>query len=148
MRRLLLNGLINLAVRRHFLFDHLGRQGLVFDGQWLLSDRLSSRLRRRCCRLSLWFGRSFNTEPVRLSFPPDLGALEVGRRADLVAWPVDGPAFAGAVDPVAALVLSGPHRPRSVWVEGRELVRDGALTTLDLAQHLKRHNTLAKALVA
>ena len=78
----------------------------------------------------------------------DLGALEVGRRADLVAWPVDGPAFAGAVDPVAALVLSGPHRPGSVWVEGRELVRDGILTTLDLGRHLKRHHALAQALVA
>ncbi|MEM9062051.1 MAG: 8-oxoguanine deaminase [Pseudomonadota bacterium] len=77
----------------------------------------------------------------------DLGSLEPGKRADFVLWPTDGIAMAGVADPVAGLVLSGPHRPKEVWIEGRQVVRDGHLTTIDLEASLRRHQQLSRQLI-
>ena len=60
-----------------------------------------------------------------------LGSVEAGKRADLALWDADALAMAGGWDPVAALVLCGPHRVRHLIVEGKQIVRDHALTTLD-----------------
>ena len=60
-----------------------------------------------------------------------LGSLEIGKRADLAIWDLRGLQAAGSWDPVAALVLCGPHRVRHLIVEGRPVVRDFALTGLD-----------------
>ncbi len=78
----------------------------------------------------------------------DLGALEVGRRADFALFPLDAPAMAGAWDPVAALVLCGPQRARELWVEGRAVVREGRLATLDHGALLARARALAAGLAA
>ena len=77
----------------------------------------------------------------------DLGSLTTGKRADFVLWPTDGIGFAGADDPVAALVMTSPHRPREVWVEGRQIVRDGQVTTIDLSDVMRRHRRLATELL-
>jgi cytosine/adenosine deaminase-related metal-dependent hydrolase len=62
----------------------------------------------------------------------DIGSIEVGKRADLALFPVDGLSTAGAdADPVAALVLCRPERVRHLLVEGRVIVRDGNLETAD-----------------
>ncbi|MTH63823.1 8-oxoguanine deaminase [Paracoccus shanxieyensis] len=68
---------------------------------------------------------------ARLLGRSDLGALEPGKRADLVLWDVTELAAAGEWDPVAALVFCAPMRPRSVYVEGRAVVRDHQLLTAD-----------------
>lgn len=60
-----------------------------------------------------------------------LGSLEPGKRADIAIWNVSGLQTAGNWDPVAALVLCGPHRVRDLIVEGRDVVRGGAMVTLD-----------------
>lgn len=62
-----------------------------------------------------------------------LGSLEPGKRADLAIWDLLSLQTAGSWDPVAALVLCGPHRVRHLIVEGRQVVRDFALTGLDAA---------------
>ena len=77
----------------------------------------------------------------------DLGSLEPGKRADFVLWPTDGIGMAGVSDPVAGLVLSGPNRPKEVWVEGRQVVRDGQITTIDLEAALGTHRKLAGNLI-
>lgn len=64
----------------------------------------------------------------------DLGSLEPGKRADLVLWDVTELAAAGEWDPVAALVFCAPMRPKSVLVEGRQIVRDHRLLTADPRQ--------------
>jgi len=78
----------------------------------------------------------------------DIGAIEVGKAADLAAFDVGGLEHAGALhDPVAALIFCAPVKARWVMVNGRTLVADGQLTTLDLPVHLERHNRAARALV-
>ncbi|MGG7567120.1 8-oxoguanine deaminase [Rhodovulum sp. DZ06] len=61
----------------------------------------------------------------------DVGALEVGKQADLVLWDLGGFETAGAWDPVAALVLCGPMRAREVFVGGRAVVREGRMATVE-----------------
>ncbi|PTV97283.1 cytosine/adenosine deaminase-related metal-dependent hydrolase [Rhodobacter aestuarii] len=76
----------------------------------------------------------------------DLGSLEPGKRADLAIWDVSGLEAAGAWDPVAALLLSGPTRVKHLFVEGRQVVAEGQITTLDLPRVIERHNALARKL--
>jgi cytosine/adenosine deaminase-related metal-dependent hydrolase len=62
----------------------------------------------------------------------DIGSIEVGKRADIALFDVDGIGFAGAdADPVAALVLCPPPGVRDLFVEGLPVVRDGRLVTAD-----------------
>jgi cytosine/adenosine deaminase-related metal-dependent hydrolase len=62
----------------------------------------------------------------------DLGSLEVGKRADIGLFAVDGLAHAGAEhDPVAAVVFCAPGRVKHLWVEGRPVVRDTRLVGVD-----------------
>lgn len=77
----------------------------------------------------------------------DLGSIEVGKRADLAIWDLSGIEAAGSWDPVAALVLCGPPRVRGLIVEGREVVRDGQLQTVDMAALIERQTRLALRLM-
>lgn len=77
---------------------------------------------------------------------PDLGSLEPGKRADLAIWDVSGLEAAGAWDPVAALLLSGPPRVKHLFVEGRAVVRDGQIVTFDLPRAIEAQNRLARRL--
>ena len=76
----------------------------------------------------------------------DCGALEVGKRADVAIWDVSGIEAAGSWDRVA-LLLAGPMRVRDLIVEGRRVVRDGQMATIDLARVIARQNHLARALM-
>lgn len=76
----------------------------------------------------------------------DLGSVEPGKRADLAIWDLSGVEAAGSWDPVAALLLCGPTRVRHLVVEGRQVVRDGQMVTLDLASVLDRQRWLAERL--
>ncbi|RWR29451.1 8-oxoguanine deaminase [Sinirhodobacter populi] len=76
----------------------------------------------------------------------DCGTIEPGKRADLAIWDVSGLEAAGAWDPVAALLLSGPMRVRHLFVEGRQVVRDGQITTIDLPRVIETQNRLARGL--
>lgn len=78
----------------------------------------------------------------------DCGQIVPGMRADLAIWDVAGPEAAGAWDPVAALLLCGPPRVRDLFVEGRQVVRDGQLVTLDLPRLVETQNRLARRLAA
>ena len=76
----------------------------------------------------------------------DLGSVEPGKRADLAVWDLRGIEAAGAWDPVAALLLSGPTRVRDLVVEGRIVVAAGQIVTLDLPRLLERQRALARVL--
>ena len=77
----------------------------------------------------------------------DCGSIEIGKRADIAIWDLGNVSASGNWDPVAALVLTGPHSVRDLFVEGRQIVRDGQLTTIDLGRAVERHNDLAKTLM-
>jgi 8-oxoguanine deaminase len=76
----------------------------------------------------------------------DTGQLVAGKRADIAVWDVRGVESAGSWDP-AALLLAGPTRVRDLFVEGRAVVREGQVATVDLPRVIERQNRLARALM-
>ena len=77
----------------------------------------------------------------------DCGQIAVGKCADIAIWDLSGIEAAGAWDPVAALVLSGPTRVSHLFVQGRRVVADGRITTLDMDAVIGRQNALAQSLM-
>jgi cytosine/adenosine deaminase-related metal-dependent hydrolase len=73
----------------------------------------------------------------------DLGSLEPGKSADLAIWRTDGLELGGADDPVAGLVLSGPHRVDRLIVAGEDVVRDGELVRVDEREIAREHRRVA-----
>ena len=78
----------------------------------------------------------------------DVGSLAPGKRADFACYPTGGIEMAGAWDRVAALVLTGPHRARHTYVEGRAVVRDGVLATADADGLIAAHGARVRRLMA
>jgi 8-oxoguanine deaminase len=78
----------------------------------------------------------------------DIGALKPGMAADFIAFDLSQAPFAGAQhDPVAALIFCTSVNVAYSVINGRVIVRDGHLTTLELEPLIERHNAIAKALV-
>nr|WP_315396454.1 8-oxoguanine deaminase [uncultured Duganella sp.] len=79
----------------------------------------------------------------------DIGALKPGMSADLVMFRLDAVGFAGALhDPVAALVFCTPANVACSVINGKVVVRDGRLCTVDLPLLVERHNALALRLAS
>ena len=76
----------------------------------------------------------------------DIGAIAVGREADLALFRLDTLRFSGHGDPLAALVLCGAHQADRVYVAGRPVVVDGAIPGLDLSALMAAHQAAADAL--
>jgi cytosine/adenosine deaminase-related metal-dependent hydrolase len=76
----------------------------------------------------------------------DCGQIAPGKQADIAIWDISGIESAGSWDP-AALLLAGPVKVRDLFVKGRQVVRDGHLTTVDLRRVVDRQNRLARALM-
>ena len=78
----------------------------------------------------------------------DIGHLAPGMCADLALFDLRTLAFAGGAvhDPVGTLLLCAS--PQAAWtvVNGRGVVREGRLTTVDLGPLIERHNRLAVTL--
>ncbi len=78
----------------------------------------------------------------------DVGALKPGMAADIAVFDVGGIEHAGALhDPVAALLFSAPTRAAYTMVNGKIVVREGRLATVDERALAARHNRLAAQLV-
>ncbi len=78
----------------------------------------------------------------------DVGTLKPGMAADIAGFDLRGIEHAGAWhDPVAALVFSAPTRAAYTMVNGRMVVREGRLVTVDERALAARHNKLAEILV-
>jgi cytosine/adenosine deaminase-related metal-dependent hydrolase len=77
----------------------------------------------------------------------ELGQLTVGAAADLVCWPLEGVAFAGALtDPVEAWLRCGPVSARHSVVAGVPVVRDGSLVAHGVEDILRRHRAASARL--
>jgi cytosine/adenosine deaminase-related metal-dependent hydrolase len=78
----------------------------------------------------------------------DIGALAPGMAADLITVALDDVGLAGADhDPLAALLFCSVAKVRHSVINGRVVVRDGELVTLDAPKLVERHRTLARGLV-
>ncbi|KMO39892.1 hydroxydechloroatrazine ethylaminohydrolase [Methylobacterium tarhaniae] len=78
----------------------------------------------------------------------DIGALRAGMAADLVAFDLRGLALAGALhDPVAALVFCAPPAVALSVINGRIVVRDGRLLTVETGALARRHTALSRRLM-
>jgi cytosine/adenosine deaminase-related metal-dependent hydrolase len=79
----------------------------------------------------------------------DIGHLAVGMCADLALFDLDRLGFAGGAvhDPVGSLLLCGSAPADYTVVQGRVVVREGHLTTVELGPLIERHNALARQLV-
>ncbi len=78
----------------------------------------------------------------------DIGSLEAGKCADFIAINLNRLDYAGALhDPVAAAVFCAPQQVDWNVVHGRVIVEKGRLLTLDVPQHVERHNRAARRLL-
>jgi cytosine/adenosine deaminase-related metal-dependent hydrolase len=75
----------------------------------------------------------------------DCGQIAIGKCADIAIWDTRGIESAGSWD-AAALLLAGPTRVRDLIVNGKPVVRDGDMVTLDLPKLIERQNLLARKL--
>lgn len=67
-----------------------------------------------------------------LGLEDETGTLQPGKWADLCCVDLSGPATSPLGDPLAQLILNGGRdMVNDVWVAGRQLLSDGALTRLD-----------------
>ncbi|NWG17054.1 MAG: 8-oxoguanine deaminase [Chloroflexi bacterium] len=78
----------------------------------------------------------------------DIGAVAPGMAADIVAFRLDTVGFAGALhDPAAALVFCQSPQVDLSIINGRIVVEDGALLTVDVPVLVEQHNRLSKRLI-
>ena len=75
----------------------------------------------------------------------DCGSLAPGQCADVVIWDMGDVNAAGNWDP-AAILLAGPTLARDVFVNGKQLVSEGRMTTLDQRALARRQNQHMRAL--
>jgi cytosine/adenosine deaminase-related metal-dependent hydrolase len=71
----------------------------------------------------------------------DIGSLEVGKCADFFSIRLDTVDFAGALhDPVAATVFCAPQKAHYTIINGRVIVDQGQVVSVDLPQIVEEHN--------
>ena len=78
----------------------------------------------------------------------DLGTLQPGQAADIAIFALDEIGYAGAGDPVGALLLCQPARVDTLIINGKIVVAQGQLQTLDLPPLLEAHRRKAKVIQA
>jgi 8-oxoguanine deaminase len=76
----------------------------------------------------------------------DIGSIAPGKAADLALFPLSDIGFSGAWDPVGALLFCQPARVGTLVINGRVVVSEGRLVTMDLDEIRSRHQALARAL--
>jgi len=80
----------------------------------------------------------------------DIGSLTVGNCADMALFDLRTLNFAGGAvhDPIGSLMLCASAQANYTIVNGRVVVKEGQLTTLDLGPVIERHNRFAQQLAA
>jgi cytosine/adenosine deaminase-related metal-dependent hydrolase len=79
----------------------------------------------------------------------DVGHLSPGMRADFFSINLDTVDYAGALnDPVAATMFCAPQKARYTVVDGRVVVEDGRVVTVDMGPVVEAHNRFSRGLVS
>jgi cytosine/adenosine deaminase-related metal-dependent hydrolase len=75
----------------------------------------------------------------------ELGELSVGAAGDVVAWNLDGPAFAGVLDdPIEGWLRCGPLGSHHTIVAGRPVVQAGHVVSPKLEEKLSDHKRISR----
>ena len=79
----------------------------------------------------------------------DIGILKPGMAADFIGIDLDTVSFAGGAchDPVAAMFLCTPPQVDFSVINGKKVVEDGRLLTVDLEELIRKHNEIAVRMV-
>ncbi|HEY9640463.1 MAG TPA: 8-oxoguanine deaminase [Coleofasciculaceae cyanobacterium] len=78
----------------------------------------------------------------------DIGSLMPGMSADFIAVNLDRPSFAGALhDPVSALIFCQVDRVDYSFINGKKVVDQGRLTTVDLPVLVEKTNRIAQQMM-
>ena len=74
-----------------------------------------------------------------LGMEKEIGSLETGKRADLIVVRLDRPNAVPVYDPISQMVYAlKADDVRDVMVNGKPVVRDGKILTLDEGQILRK----------
>ena len=77
-----------------------------------------------------------------LGISQETGSLQLGKSADIVAVDLAQPETQPLFNPVSQIVYAaGREQVRHVWISGRQVLKDRALTTIDLGDTLQRTAT-------
>jgi cytosine/adenosine deaminase-related metal-dependent hydrolase len=113
--------------------------------QALLIQRVSGDPAGLSARKALWMATRGGAAVLGRD---DIGRLIPGKAADFIGLRLDRLDYAGALhDPLAALVFCAPQRVDLSVINGRIVVEDGQLLTIDLAPVVERHNRISRELV-
>jgi 8-oxoguanine deaminase len=78
----------------------------------------------------------------------DIGSLEPGKCADFFSLDLNTLGYAGALhDPVAAVVFCAPQTARHTVINGKPVVKDGEIVTMDMQPVIATHNRCAARLL-
>ncbi len=78
----------------------------------------------------------------------DIGQLAAGKAADFIAFDLNRLDYAGALhDPLAALLFCAPQRVDLSVINGRIVVEDGELRTIDLGPIVGKHNRISARMI-
>jgi cytosine/adenosine deaminase-related metal-dependent hydrolase len=74
----------------------------------------------------------------------DIGSLEPGKCADFFSLDLHTIGYAGALhDPVAAVLFCAPQQARTTVINGKIVVKDGEIATMDMRPVVATHNRCA-----
>jgi cytosine/adenosine deaminase-related metal-dependent hydrolase len=147
-----------IAPVREYL-DHGVRVGLGVDGSAsndashllaearlaLLLQRVSGDPAALSAQEALWLATRGSAQVLGRD---DVGELAPGKAADVIGFRLDRLDFAGGLhDPRAALVFCSPQRVDFSLINGRVVIEDGHLLTVDLEPVIERHNRISRELV-
>ena len=113
--------------------------------QALLLQRVLGTAQTLTGEEALWLATRGGASVLRRD---DVGQLAPGMAADVVAFDLTRPGYAGAQhDPQAALLFCAPQPVDLSIINGRIVVEDGELRTLALPLLVQRHNHISRRLL-
>jgi cytosine/adenosine deaminase-related metal-dependent hydrolase len=77
----------------------------------------------------------------------EIGSIEPGKLADLALWRIDGLGHADVADPVAALVLGAPPPLDQLLVDGKPVVEQNRVVTVDTDAIARECTTVHRSLL-
>jgi cytosine/adenosine deaminase-related metal-dependent hydrolase len=112
----------------------------------LLLQRVSGNPAGLSAEEALWLATAGGAQVLGRD---DIGRLAPGMAADLIGVRLDKLAYAGALhDPLAALVFCSPQQVDLSIINGRPVVEDGQLLTVDMGPIVEKQNRIARELVS